>query len=180
MPGMARAEDVTTFADHAPPPGEGPWVGPGPDAAVAIVAADPDWPALYRRIAATVSAALGDRLLAIEHVGSTAVADLPAKPVIDIDLTVADSADEAAYLPALEAIGFVLTVREPWWYEHRCLRREGPRANLHVFSPGCPELERHRIFRDWLATHSEDRRLYARTKLSASEAARADAGPETG
>jgi len=59
--------------------------------------------------------------------------------VIDIDLTVADSADEPAWLPPLEEAGFELVVREPWWHEPRCLRHEQPRCNLHVFSPGCLE-----------------------------------------
>jgi GrpB-like predicted nucleotidyltransferase (UPF0157 family) len=90
-------------------------------------------------------------VLVVEHVGSTAVVGLPAKPVIDIDLTVADSVDEAAYVPALEGVGFRLVIREPWWHEHRCLVHDDPRCNLHVFSPGAPEPVRHRIFRDWLA-----------------------------
>ena len=83
-------------------------------------------------------------MLALEHVGSTSVADLPAKPVIDIDLTVHDSSDEAAYVPALEEVGFVLQIREPRWHEHRCLVASSPAANLHVWSPDSPEAIRHR------------------------------------
>ena len=106
-----------------------------------------------------INAALGDSALSVEHVGSTAVPGLPAKPVIDIDLTVAESGDEPAYVPSLERCGFVLVIREPWWYEHRCLRRQEPACNLHVFSPDCAEAERHRIFRDWLRSHPADRLL---------------------
>ena len=76
---------------------------------------------------------------------------LAAKPVIDVDLTVADSADEAAYVPALEADGWVLRIREPECEEHRLLRLEEPECNLHVWSPGSPEPQRHRLFRDWLS-----------------------------
>jgi GrpB-like predicted nucleotidyltransferase (UPF0157 family) len=101
------------------------------------------------------------------------VAGLPAKPIIDIDLTVADSADEAAYVPALENAGFRLVVREPWWQEHRCFVHDEPRCNLHVFPPDAAEPVRHRIFRDWLRTHPDDLALYRDSKLAAAAAANA-------
>jgi GrpB-like predicted nucleotidyltransferase (UPF0157 family) len=74
-------------------------------------------------------------------------------------------------VPPLEAIGYVLRVREPEWYEHRMLRGYDPPVNLHVFNPGCEELDRTLRFRDWMRTHPEDRDLYARTKreLAAKE-----------
>jgi GrpB-like predicted nucleotidyltransferase (UPF0157 family) len=78
-------------------------------------------------------------------VGSTSVPALPARPVIDIDLTVADPDCEQDYVPALEAIGFRLAVREPWWYGHRVLRADDPRCNLHVFGFDSPEIVRHRV-----------------------------------
>ena len=106
-------------------------------------------------------------MLEIEHVGSTAVEGLAAKDVIDIDLTVADPRDEAAYVPVLENLGYVHTVREPSFHQHRCLRLANPRANLHVFGPACPETIRHRMFRDWLRTHPDDRALYAEAKRAA-------------
>ena len=98
---------------------------------------------------------------------------LDAKPIIDIDLVVADSADEASYVPALEAAGFVLRVREPWWYEHRCFVFEDPRCNLHVFSSDCAESARHRLFRDWLRTNPADRERYRDAKLAAAAEANA-------
>jgi GrpB-like predicted nucleotidyltransferase (UPF0157 family) len=70
----------------------------------------------------------------------------------------------------------VLVVREPWWYEHRCLRHHERTCILHVFSPGCAEAERHRIFRDWLRSHPQDRALYAAAKEAAAEATRATGG----
>jgi GrpB-like predicted nucleotidyltransferase (UPF0157 family) len=127
-------------------------------------------------LAEGIANALGDGALAIEHVGSTSVPGLAAKPVIDIDLTVADSRAEETYVPALERRGFVLVIREPWWYEHRCLRGEDPACNLHVFSPDCPEAERHRVFRDWLRAHPEDCSRYAAAKASAAEATLAAGG----
>lgn len=163
---MPTAAEITRH--HDPDPDESPWVsGPPPPEVVQVVPYDPAWPDRYRDLANSIQTALGDAVLGIEHVGSTSVAGLAAKDVIDIDLTVADPREEAAYLPALESVGYTLTVREPSWHQHRCLRLTRPRANLHVFGPDCPEVIRHRMFRDWLRTHPEDRALYERAKRSA-------------
>ncbi len=105
----------------------------------------------------------------IEHAGSTSVPGLVAKPVIDIVLVVSDSADESAYLPALESAGYSLRIREPNWYEHRMFKGPDTDVNLHVFSLGCPEVERMLLFRDWLRGSPADRDLYARTKLKLAE-----------
>lgn len=169
---MPSRDDIVTFHDPPVPPGASPWVdGPSPD--VRVVAADPAWPARFEELAAAVRGALGGRALVIEHVGSTAVPDLPAKPIIDVDLVVADPADEAAYVPALEALGFVLRVREPWWFEHRLLRGSAPASHVHVFGPDSPEVVRHRIFRDWLRANPVERERYAAAKLAASAASSA-------
>jgi GrpB-like predicted nucleotidyltransferase (UPF0157 family) len=125
---------------------------------------DPAWPEQYAVEAAKIRAALGERALLLEHVGSTSVPGLPAKPRLDIVLVVADSADEAAYVPALAAAGYALHIREPEWYQHRLFRGEAPDINLHVFSQGCEEPERMLLFRDWLRGHDDERDLYARTK----------------
>ncbi len=146
----------------------GPTRGP-----IDIVEYDPSWPATFERVAATIRDALGDRVLEMEHIGSTSVPGLSAKPVIDIDLVVVDSADEAAYLPTLEAVGFRLSIREPDWHEHRCLVADDPRTNLHVFSPDCPEVTRHRLFRDWLRSHPDDLARYQEVKVAAAAASTA-------
>ena len=167
-------EEITRHHDEDASGGRSAWLpGRAPRRGVEVVAPDPAWPAVFEELAERIHAALGEAALAIEHVGSTAVPGLAAKPVIDIDLTVADSADEPAWLPALEEVGFDLVIREPWWHEHRCLTLENPRCNLHVFSPGCPEPVRTRIFRDWLCEHPDDLALYRDTKLSAAAASRA-------
>lgn len=131
---------------------------------VVVVDYDPDWPRQFATEAARIRAALGAHVLLLEHAGSTSVPGLAAKPIIDIVLVVRDSSDEAAYVPPLEAVGYVLRVREPDWYQHRVLKRVDPAVNLHVFSPGCPETERMLLMRDWLRAHEDDRDLYERTK----------------
>jgi len=166
---MLSAADIVRFSDAPAPPGTSPWVGDAePQADIAIVPPDPAWPAQFEELAGRVRAALGDAALSIEHVGSTSVPGLPAKPIIDIDLTVADGTDEDAYVPALTAAGFTLRVREPWWYEHRLLAAVDPRCNLHVWSPETPEPVRHVIFRDWLRAHEDERALYRDAKRAAA------------
>ena len=163
---MPSVADI--IRNHDPDPNENPWVAGAPTPeAVAIVAYDPEWPRRYEQLAADVRAALGDAVLDLDHVGSMAVAGLAAKDVIDIDLTVADPRDEDAYVPALAGIGYVLTIREPTWHEHRCLHLDDPRVNLHVFGPDCPETVRHRMFRDWLRAHPQDRVRYDAAKRAA-------------
>lgn len=125
---------------------------------------DPSWPALFEREATRIRSALGDRVVRLEHVGSTSVPGLPAKPKIDMLLIVPDSGEESAYVPPLEAAGYVLRIREPDWFEHRLFRGPDTDINLHVFSAGCSEIERMLTFRDWLRNNAADRELYAQTK----------------
>lgn len=125
---------------------------------------DPAWPLLFDRLAKQIRAALGDRVLLLEHVGSTSVPGLSAKPIIDMVLAVADSSDEDAYVQPLEAIGYTLRVREPDWYQHRVLSPPDIPGNLHIFSNGCEEINQMLVFRDWLRTHTNDRLLYEQTK----------------
>jgi GrpB-like predicted nucleotidyltransferase (UPF0157 family) len=137
---------------------------------VRIVEPDPGWPERYRDLETRIRAVLGDRVVGIQHIGSTSVPGLPAKPVIDIDLTVADPTDEASYVPDLETLGFVHWLTEPDWHEHRLLKHlDEPRTHVHVFGPGCPEVVRHRMFRDWLLAHPEDRERYAAAKRAAAD-----------
>ncbi len=128
--------------------------------------AEPDlaWPTVYSRQEERIRGALDARALLVEHVGSTSVPGLAAKPIIDIVLTVDDSSAEADYLPDLEAMGFVLQFREPDWHEHRFLRDHDPHVHVHVFSGGCVEVDRMLLFRDRLRTRPDERELYERTK----------------
>lgn len=142
-------------------------IGPPParlDGPVLLVDYDPEWPRLYAREEARIRTALGERAVVLEHVGSTSVPGLAAKPIIDLVLGVADAADEPAYVPALEAAGYVLHIREPEWCEHRLCKGPDTTINLHVFSAGHAEIGRMVAFRDWLRGNEADRLLYERTK----------------
>lgn len=174
---MPTRESLTTFDDGEPPAGASGYVpGAGPSQAIDVVPPDPAWPDVAEDLIGRVREALGWRVLDLQHVGSTSVAGLWAKPVIDLDLIVAAPAEEERWLPQLLERGFELRVREPWWHEHRMLRLLEPACHLHVFGPEAPEPVRHRLFRDWLRGDDADRELYAATKRSASEATRADGG----
>ncbi|GAB2526120.1 GrpB family protein [Paramicrobacterium agarici] len=168
---MPTVRDITTFFDDDPPPGESPWVVPPTAQPIDIVEYDEEWPALFAERESQIRRHLAARVLDIAHVGSTSVPGLPAKPVLDIDLIVADPSDEPAWLPALTDAGFVLTVREPWWFEHRCLKASDQSVNLHVFGPEAAEPWKHRIFRDHLRRDEHDRMLYADAKRAAASRA---------
>jgi GrpB-like predicted nucleotidyltransferase (UPF0157 family) len=133
---------------------------------ITIVPYDPTWPAQYRREEARIRTALGDRVVDVQHIGSTAVPGLPAKPILDIQLLVEDSADEAAYADDLIAVGYTLRIREPDWEEHRVFKGNDPDVNLHIFSRGSRQAQRLLLFRDWLRAHDDDRDLYAETKIA--------------
>lgn len=136
------------------------------NAPINLVEYDPRWPELFAREADRVRSALGNKALRVEHVGSTSVPGLCAKPIIDMLLVVANSADEQSYVPALEAAGYTLRVREPEWFEHRLFKGPDIDINLHVFSAGASEIERMLRFRDWLRVNDSDREKYAEVKRS--------------
>jgi GrpB-like predicted nucleotidyltransferase (UPF0157 family)/ribosomal protein S18 acetylase RimI-like enzyme len=131
---------------------------------IVVVDYDPAWPGRFAEHEATIRAALGERARLVEHIGSTAVPGLAAKPIIDVLLVVDDPAGEPSYLPALEAAGYVLRVREPDFYEHRMLRTPSRDLHLHVFAADSPEVERYLVLRDRLRRDEADRELYAATK----------------
>ena len=115
-------------------------------------------------MASRLREALGPVAARVEHVGSTSVPGLAAKPILDVLLLVPDPADETAYVDRLEAAGFLLHIREPDWHEHRLLRGHDPEVNLHVFGSGSSEAERVLLFRDTLRANAAERALYEETK----------------
>jgi GrpB-like predicted nucleotidyltransferase (UPF0157 family) len=152
--------------DERPPLPDDALIG-GPERREIVLApSDPAWPARFRSERSRIEAALGPEALHIEHIGSTAVPGLAAKPIVDLLLAVADVEDEAAYLPRLEAAGYLLRVREPG---HRMLRTPALDVHLHVWSVGDPAVERHLRFRDRLRESEEDRDRYAAVKQELAE-----------
>ncbi|GMG96594.1 GrpB family protein [Tepidimicrobium xylanilyticum] len=134
------------------------------NAPIIIVEYDPNWPNLFEREANRIRSVLGSKALQIEHVGSTSVPGLCAKPIIDILLVVKNSADEPSYVPALEEAGYSLQIREPEWFEHRLFKGPDTDINIHVFSEGASEVDRILRFRDWLRSNESDRNKYAQVK----------------
>jgi len=149
-------------------------VGRTRNESVVIVEYDPLWPQLFLWISTRLAQGLGDRALRIEHVGSTSVPGLAAKPIIDVQVSVADAGDETAYLAPIEAEGFEMRWIEPG---HRYLRPppELPRLwQVHVCTAG-GEWERvHILFRDYLRSHPADAAAYAAMKREMAEKHRSD------
>lgn len=125
---------------------------------------DPSWPEKFRTHENIISDALGAAALVIEHIGSTSVPGLAAKPIVDILVVVQDSTNESVYLPQLEVAGYALRVRESDWNEHRMFRTPERDVHVHIYSAGCPEIQRNLIFRDRLRQNDDDRRRYEQTK----------------
>lgn len=141
------------------------------DGSVVLLPYDLKWAEMDQSEAARIRKALREKACVLEHIGSTAVPGLSAKPCIDIVLGVEDSADEDAYVPQLDAAGFVLRLRHPDWSEHRLFKSERINVNLHVWSAGSSEIDRHVDFRNWLRAHPEDREAYneAKQRIAAGE-----------
>jgi GrpB-like predicted nucleotidyltransferase (UPF0157 family) len=158
--------DDTTAADERQAELDRAWIDGAPrhDAPIHLAPYDAAWPSLYEREAARLRGVLGARVVRLEHVGSTSVPGLSAKPVIDIVLVVPDSANEDAYVPDLLAAGYRLTIREPDWHEHRLFKGPDTNINLHTFSPGSSEVRRMLAFRDRLRTHPDELAAYEATK----------------
>ena len=157
MPKMHTEEQIQADSVDVLKPLTGP---------ITLAEYDPEWPRLFGREEARIRSILGDRVVRLEHTGSTSVPGLAAKPIIDITMTVADVLDEPAYATDLETAGYRLIIRErePDWYDHRVFKGPDTNVNLHVFSAGCREVDRMVGFRDWLRTHDDDRKLYEDTK----------------
>ncbi|MGA3217349.1 MAG: GrpB family protein [Acidimicrobiales bacterium] len=132
---------------------------------VLLVAYDPAWPNLYEEHRGRILNAVGDLARLVEHIESTAVPGLAAKPIIDIMVTVEDPDDESRYLAPLEDAGYVLRVREDG---HRMLRTPKRDVHVHVWQVGSDDERRHLAFRDHLRSHPADREAYEALKASLS------------
>lgn len=128
---------------------------------IVIVHYDEEWPNRYGLVRERVRTALGASALSVEHIGSTSVPGLAAKPIIDVLVTVQDVEDEAAFVQPLEGEGFVLRVRE---LEHRMFRTPARDVHVHLYEPDHEAVSAYLDLRDWLRVDADDRALYERTK----------------
>lgn len=131
--------------------------------ALRLAEPDPTWPALFLDHEQRIRGALGPAAVLVEHIGSTAVPGLAAKPIVDVLLTVTDLTAEEDYLPALLAAGYVLQRREPG---HRLLRTPDGAVNVHVHDDGTTAAADYLLLRNHLRRPTEERDLYERTKRS--------------
>lgn len=142
-------------------PGENGLIGGREKREIVVVPYDQSWPATFEIHRDRIAAALGTDARRIDHVGSTAVPGLPAKAIIDVDLSVDDIEDEPAYLPALQRAGYCLRVREPG---HRMVRTPDLAVHVHICQTGSDWERRHLLFRDRLRADPADRAGYAELK----------------
>ncbi|CAN7445677.1 GrpB family protein [Knoellia sp. LjRoot47] len=122
---------------------------------------DPAWAGWFADHEARIRGALGDTALAVEHIGSTSVTGLAAKPILDILVTVADITADEDYVDPLVTAGYVLRVREPG---HRLVRTEQRDVHVHILETGDPAAIDYLLLRDHLRADHADRRLYEDTK----------------
>jgi GrpB-like predicted nucleotidyltransferase (UPF0157 family) len=137
-------------------------VGGRESVTITIADYDPAWPTRFTRERTRIADALDDGVaIRIEHIGSTAVPGLAAKPIVDILVTVADADDEAAFAAALVEAGYELRVREPG---HRMFRTPQRDVHVHVWADVDPEVDRYLALRDRLRASARDRAAYEQLK----------------
>ncbi|MCX5976682.1 MAG: GrpB family protein [Coprothermobacterota bacterium] len=137
---------------------------------VIIVAYDPQWPQLFSQLGAALRAALGETARRIDHIGSTAIPSLDAKPILDIQISVAAFEPLEVYRLPLEGLGYIFREENP----ERTKRyfREGPgqrRTHLHVRRWGSWPEQFALLFRDYLRMHPDEAKQYAALKYALAE-----------
>jgi len=131
---------------------------------IQIVEYNEKWAVKFEKHSRIIKDSLNDMALSIEHIGSTSVPKLAAKPIIDILLVVKDSGDESKYLKKMQTAGYQLRVREPDFHEHRMFRTVQKDIHIHVLSEGSSEIDRYLVFRNRLRLNENDRKEYEATK----------------
>ena len=138
---------------------------------VCVLPYDPRWQQDFEAIRSELALGLGPLALRIEHVGSTSVPGLAAKPIIDIDVVIRDDTPLETVITALSRIGYIhegnlgIPQREAFCYDHKPHLRK---HHMYVCPESSPELRRHITFRDYLRTHPEEAAEYGRIKQEAA------------
>jgi GrpB-like predicted nucleotidyltransferase (UPF0157 family) len=134
---------------------------------VEVVPHDPRWRDAFEAEAKRVAAALGENVVALHHVGSTAIPNIYAKPVLDLLVEVGDIARVDARSPAMESLGYEVMGKYgiPGRRYFRKDNREGIRTHhVHVFEAGSAEVVRHLAFRDYMIAHPGEAQRYSELK----------------
>lgn len=138
---------------------------------VAVTPYDPRWPAAFEKIRKEIDCAIGDLIITVEHVGSTSVPGLSAKPIIDLDVVISDYTVFPAVVERLGKIGYIhegclgIADREAFRYESKPHLQT---HHLYVCPQNSEELHRHITFREYLRTHPEAVRKYSEVKENAA------------
>ena len=142
---------------------------------IVIVPYDPRWPERFRKLGTALREALGEMALRIDHVGSTAVPGLAAKPIIDVQISVAALEPLHTYRIPLEKAGFVFCAGNPDLSKRYFREPPGDRrTHIHVRCRGSWSEQGALLFRDYLRVHEDDARAYAVLKYRLAEEYRDD------
>lgn len=134
------------------------------NATIYLEAYNKEWQQWFNLEKARIISILKDKALMVEHIGSTSVPGLCAKPIIDILLVVKDSADESGYVPDLQKAGYTLRIYEPEFEHHHMFKGIDRDINLHVFSKGSKEIDKYLLFRNYLRNNQDALAMYAAEK----------------
>ena len=137
--------------------------------AIVVVDYDPAWPARFAAARDAVARALGDLVVAIEHIGSTSVPGLAAKPIIDLMVGLRDLADARTRAVApMQALGYLYLPEYESWLTDELFFRKGPPGpwthHAHLMEPANPRWTKHLVFRDHLRAHPAEAAAYAAEK----------------
>lgn len=127
---------------------------------------DDRWPGVYEEHRRRIAEALAGADVLVEHIGSTSVPGLAAKPIVDVVVGVEDITAEEDYLQPLLDAGYVLRVREPG---HRLVRTPSRDVHVHVYQREDPAIDEYLLLRDHLRSDADDRALYESTKRALLE-----------
>ena len=142
---------------------------------VIIVPYDPEWPGLFSSLGQALRRALGSAALRIDHIGSTAVPGLDAKPVIDVQISVADLNPLDSYRLPIEGLGFIWRADNPDLTKRYFRERPGARrTHIHVRRSGSFAEQVALLFRDYMRAHPLDAQRYAELKYGLAAAYRDD------
>lgn len=131
---------------------------------------DPQWPQVYDDIAREITLIIGDNLVAVHHIGSTSITDMPAKPIIDVIVVVNDITLVDAHNDAFAQLGFTVKGENGMPFRRFFYRHGKPfECNIHTYQQGNAEIDRHLLFRDYMIAHPFEAQLYAQLKQTLAQ-----------